>query len=92
MAGSLSVSTRVLAGNLEEVRRRIEQACRRCGRSPSSVTLVAVTKNRTADEIQEALVAGITDLGENRLQEADSTSWASQAGSSGVGVPVKFLI
>ncbi len=37
---------------------------------PSPVTIVAVSKGRTVDEIKEAIEAGITDIGENRVQEA----------------------
>jgi len=37
---------------------------------PGSVTIVAVTKGRSVEEIKEALDAGITDIGENRVQEA----------------------
>ena len=33
------------------------------------VTLVAATKTRTADEINEAIAAGVTDIGENKVQE-----------------------
>jgi PLP dependent protein len=54
--------TRVLA--------RIGDACRRAGRDPDSVTLVAVSKTVDADRLQAALAAGLTLLGENRVQEA----------------------
>ncbi|MDI6605867.1 MAG: YggS family pyridoxal phosphate-dependent enzyme, partial [Candidatus Omnitrophota bacterium] len=37
---------------------------------PASVTIVAVTKNRNIEQIKEAVEAGITDIGENRVQEA----------------------
>ncbi|MFA5115097.1 MAG: YggS family pyridoxal phosphate-dependent enzyme [Candidatus Omnitrophota bacterium] len=56
--------------NLFHVRQRILSACARVGRDPAGVTLVAVTKNRTVKEIEEAFKAGITDIGENRVQEA----------------------
>lgn len=36
-----------------------------------SVTVIAVTKNRSADDIRDAIDAGITDIGENRWQEAE---------------------
>lgn len=39
-------------------------------RIPSSITIVAVSKGRTMDEIKEAIEAGINDIGENRVQEA----------------------
>ena len=61
-----------LAQRIEEVRHRIVQACRRCGRSPASVTLVAVTKTVPIDLISSAVTLGITAFGENRVQEAQA--------------------
>jgi pyridoxal phosphate enzyme (YggS family) len=55
---------------LEEVRRRIAAACAAAGRSPSEITLVAVSKTFPAEVVAEAVAAGATDLGENRVQEA----------------------
>jgi pyridoxal phosphate enzyme (YggS family) len=49
---------------------RIAAACRRAGRDPSSVALVAVSKTVAADRIRAALDAGIRVFGENRVQEA----------------------
>ncbi len=57
---------------LEEVRRRIEAAARRAGRQPSEITLIGVTKTIPADRIGQAVEAGLTDLGENRVQEAEA--------------------
>jgi len=54
---------------LKAVRTSIEDAARRSGRSPSDVTLVAVSKTWPADVALEAISAGVTDLGENRAQE-----------------------
>jgi pyridoxal phosphate enzyme (YggS family) len=56
--------------NLAAVEQRIGSTCARVSRSRSEVTLVAVTKTRTASEIDEAIKAGITHVGENRVQEA----------------------
>ena len=56
--------------NLVALEQRIDSACARAGRSRSNITLVAVTKTRTAAEIDEAIRAGITNVGENRVQEA----------------------
>jgi hypothetical protein len=50
----------------------MEGACRRAGRSPGSVALVAVTKTRSVEEVESAIESGIEDLGENRVQEADA--------------------
>ena len=58
--------------NLESVRERIERACSRAGRSPDDITLVAVTKTVGPERIQEAVDAGVTVLGENRVQEAEA--------------------
>jgi pyridoxal phosphate enzyme (YggS family) len=60
----------VLRERLERVLERIQQACQRCGRDPSSVTLIGVTKGVPPALIQEAIALGVTDLGENRIQEA----------------------
>ncbi len=62
--------TSTIAGNLQEVRRRISEACLRAGRSPETVTLVAVSKFHGFDAIQEAAAAGATHFAESRVQEA----------------------
>jgi len=56
--------------NAAEVEARIARACERAGRSRSEVTLVAVSKTFPAEFIDEAIEAGITEVGENRVQEA----------------------
>jgi PLP dependent protein len=57
--------------NLSQIRERIAAAARRAGRSPEQVRLVAVTKTVSADQVEEAIRAGVTDIGENRVQEAE---------------------
>ena len=52
-----------------EVRRRVDEAAKRSGRDPEDVRLIAVTKTHPASEINEAIEAGATDIGENRVQE-----------------------
>ncbi len=52
------------------VRETIARAARRAGRDPSSVRIVAVTKGVPVTRMLEALEAGLTDLGESRVQEA----------------------
>ncbi|MGQ9678849.1 MAG: YggS family pyridoxal phosphate-dependent enzyme [bacterium] len=59
-----------VAENYKTLSRRIEAACARVGRNPKEVTLVAVTKTKPVELILEALEAGITHFGENRVQEA----------------------
>jgi pyridoxal phosphate enzyme (YggS family) len=59
-----------LAENLAVVQSRIAAACERAGRSPSEVTLLAVSKNHPAETVAEAVRLGLTLFGENRVQEA----------------------
>ncbi|MGH7686943.1 MAG: YggS family pyridoxal phosphate-dependent enzyme [Candidatus Dormibacteria bacterium] len=61
-----------MAVALAAVRERIARAAETAGRDPSSVLLIAVTKGATADRVDAAIAAGATDLGENRVQEAES--------------------
>jgi len=60
-----------LRERLERVHERIAETALRVNRRPNDVTLVAVSKTHTAEIIQQAIAAGVTDLGENRVQEAD---------------------
>jgi pyridoxal phosphate enzyme (YggS family) len=55
--------------NIEDVRRRIGEYEREAGRAPGEVRLIAVSKTRTPLEINEAIAAGVTDIGENKVQE-----------------------
>ncbi|MFH1743850.1 MAG: YggS family pyridoxal phosphate-dependent enzyme [bacterium] len=57
--------------NLISVQERISKAAARAGRDPSEITLVAVSKTKPVDTIREAVSAGATILGENRVQEAE---------------------
>ncbi|MBN2289514.1 MAG: YggS family pyridoxal phosphate-dependent enzyme [Candidatus Glassbacteria bacterium] len=59
-----------IAENLARVLDRIRAAELEAGLPQGSVALVGVTKNRTVAEVEEAVRAGLTDIGENRLQEA----------------------
>ena len=59
-----------VARNVEEVLDRIGDAASRALRDPSDVKLVAVTKTVEPDRIVEAIEAGVTCIGENRVQEA----------------------
>jgi pyridoxal phosphate enzyme (YggS family) len=52
------------------VRSAIAAACKLARRQPGEVTLIAVTKGRTAEEIEALIAAGQADFGENRVQEA----------------------
>jgi hypothetical protein len=59
-----------LAAHLQSVRQRIAAACRRSGRDPAAVTLLAVSKSQPPDIIRAAAAAGLDLFGENRVQEA----------------------
>jgi pyridoxal phosphate enzyme (YggS family) len=56
--------------NILKVRVRITRACIKAKRNPESVAIVAVSKGRVIEEILEVINAGITDIGENKVQEA----------------------
>ena len=58
-----------IAENLKEVRENISVATGKCGRENGDVRLVAVTKTYGVDVINEAIDLGVTDIGENRVQE-----------------------
>jgi pyridoxal phosphate enzyme (YggS family) len=59
-----------LAANLAEVEARIAAACRAAGRAPDEVKLVAITKTFPASDAALLADLGVTDLGENRDQDA----------------------
>lgn len=61
-----------LAANLAAVRRRIEVACGRSDRDPGGVSLVVVTKFFPSTDIRILADLGVTDVGENRHQEAEA--------------------
>lgn len=54
----------------DRVLERIERASRRAGRDPGEVRLIAVSKTVPAERLRAAVAAGLTQLGENRVQEA----------------------
>ncbi len=56
--------------NLAQINGRIAAAAQKAGRDPAEVSLVAVTKTFGPEAIEEAIAAGITIIGENRVQEA----------------------
>jgi hypothetical protein len=59
-----------IALNLASIQERIRKAALRSGRDPAGIRLVAVSKTVAAENIQGAIAAGITILGENYVQEA----------------------
>lgn len=57
--------------NIKRLRERIVTTALQVGRSPDEIAIVAVSKTFPVEFIAEALKAGITDIGENRVQEAE---------------------
>jgi pyridoxal phosphate enzyme (YggS family) len=58
--------------NIQSVQDRIASAAQRAGKDAGSIELVAISKTKPVSLIVEAIDAGITDIGENRVQEAKS--------------------
>ena len=56
--------------NLLQVQDRVAAAAERAGRHPGAVRIVAVSKTKPATLVLEAIDAGVTEIGENQLQEA----------------------
>src|SRR5450759_4134471 len=69
--GSTARRDEVSAG-LARVEERIAEACRAAGRSRADVQLIAVTKNFPGSDIEVLCELGVTDIGENRDQEASA--------------------
>ena len=66
----MQLSTSNISNNLAEVRQHIRKMAVRSGRSPDDITLVAVSKTRSLDEVRQAIEAGQIDFGENTVQDA----------------------
>jgi PLP dependent protein len=60
-----------LRERLAEVRRSIEKSARGAGRDPAEIQLIAVSKTHPTETLRRAIAAGVNELGENRVQEAD---------------------
>lgn len=74
----------VIGRNLTHVRERIADACARCGRSVVSVELIAVTKYAPPGAIAALLDLGVSQLGENRVQQLSQR--AAEFGSAARGL------
>ena len=59
----------MICENLKEVEAKIEAACKRAGRDRSEVTLIAVSKTKPVEMLQEVYDTGVRDFGENKVQE-----------------------
>jgi len=72
LAGYSARMTEKAVTPLQHMRDSIEQACKRARRDPGGVTLVAVSKTRSPEEIEPLLIAGQRHYGENRVREAQA--------------------
>lgn len=68
----MSTRREEVAANLDVVRRRMAAACQEAGRDPADVALVVVTKFFPASDVRLLADLGVTDVGENRHQEAEA--------------------
>lgn len=60
-----------LSERLADVCKRIETSARSCNRTPEDITLVAISKTHPSEILRAAIDAGVSNLGENRVQEAE---------------------
>ena len=61
----------MLEENLKKVQENIRIACKKAGRDPSEVTLIAVSKTKPVETLKEAYDLGVRVFGENKVQELD---------------------
>ena len=59
----------MVAENLVQVQKNIEESCKKVNREPGEVTLIAVSKTKPVEMLQEAYAAGARVFGENKVQE-----------------------
>lgn len=59
----------MLKDNLKTVEEHVQEACKRAGRSREEVTLIAVSKTKPVEMLQEIYREGVRDFGENKVQE-----------------------
>src|SRR5438552_2901379 len=70
LAPNMLIGPQNLSALVNHIRSRMRLAAEAAGRDPNTVTLVAVSKGKTAENIRLAATAGVTDFGENYLSEA----------------------
>jgi hypothetical protein len=68
----MALQSTTIVQRIAEIRDRITRACERAGRSRDDVILIAVTKGFGEEAVREAAAAGVRDIGENRVQEAET--------------------
>ena len=76
-----------ISENVARIRAQIDAAAIACGRDPATVQLCAATKMNGAEAVREAIAAGVSCCGENRVQELT----AKEAEHAYDGAPVHFI-
>ena len=71
----------MLKENLKTVEEHVQEACKRAGRSREEVTLIAVSKTKPLEMLQEIYGEGVRDFGENKVQEL-CDKWSSSRPTS----------
>lgn len=76
------------------VRERVAKASARVGRAQGEITLIAVSKTFPAESVLAAVAAGITEFGENRVQEAlvKMAAYSDLPGAGGLAAPVWHFV
>lgn len=59
-----------ISENIANLRTKVKEACKRANRNPDDIKIIAVSKTKPAEYINTAFESGITDFGENYIQEA----------------------
>lgn len=73
----------MLKENYTYIKQQVEETARNCGRNPEDVTLIAVSKTKPLEAIEELITIGVEDFGENKVQELCDKY-------ENVSTPVKF--
>ena len=76
-----------IAENVARIRAEMEAAAIRCGRDPKEIQLCAATKMNDSDAVRQAIAAGVSCCGENRVQELT----AKLSDNAYEGAPVHFI-
>ncbi len=71
MTSGRAIPAAGLNERFQKIKQRIEICAARCNRNTAEITLVAISKTHPVEVLQLALNAGMADLGENRVQEAE---------------------
>lgn len=74
-----------IKNNLRKVQETIAEAASKAGRSPGEITLVGISKTMAAGRVLEAAEAGLVEIGENRVQEAEGKIEALTTAMEGSG-------